>query len=319
MITRRQILLGGLTASISAGVWAADYPSKLIRAIVPFGLAGGVDVLGRPIAEQLAQALGQPVLMDFKPGAAGMIGAAEFEKAAPDGYTIMMETSTILMVALLRKSKFNPLDWEAVAPYATVAQALLASKHLDIKSIKELVSFGKRNPGKLNYASLGVGSAGHIAALRLQRVTGIEMTHIPYKAAGEVLAALIGGQVDLVFDGASQAIPRYRDGSIRILGIASNARLPQVAEVPTFREQGIDYINSAWFSIVAPKGTPRAITDRISDEVFKIASTSAYQERAAKFGADTMPMRREEFATLRNREAEEIRDIIARENITVEV
>ena len=299
-----------LLAFSCAPAMADDFPTKTIRVINQFGAGGGADLTARPILEKLQVALGRPVIMDNKPGGGGVIAAVELERADPDGHTLLIDTQTLSVNTVLRKVSYKHSEWEPIALFSLIPLALLASQELPANNLRELIEYAKKEPGKLTYGTLGPGTASHLAGLRFEQVTGTKLLPVPYKSTNDAHQDLLGKRLDLFFDGISQALPRAQAGTLKMFGVASNERLAIAAEFPTIREQGVDLVSAAWFGLVAPKGTPKAVIDRLSEEVNKITSSAEYQDRLKKIGVLPMTLRSAEFAEFRRKDLALWSDVI---------
>ena len=297
---------------------ADDYPTRPIRVLNQFGPGGGADLTGRPVLDKLSASLGTSVLMDFKPGASGLIAAAEFEKSAADGYTLLIETQTLSNNTLLRKVAYRPAEWEPLSLFAIIPLGMLVAQNTPARNVAELVDYAKKNRGKVTYGTLGPGSISHLAALLFGKTTGIELTQVPYKGTTEVHQDLMGGRLDLFFDGVSQALPLQRDGRLKILGLTTEERMPLAASLPTFKEQGVNIATGSWFGFVAPKGTPRAITSRLSKEIVAIVSSNEYQEKMKVLGVVAIATTVQEYAEFRRNDLKKWEEVIKQNNLRLE-
>lgn len=298
--------------------FAAAFPNRTVRLINQFGPGGGVDNIQRPLLERLSAELGVPVIIEFKPGASGAIAASVLETSSPDGHTLITDTQTLSLNSLLRSVPYKWAQWEPVAMLGVIPNSLLARKNFPADSIPALVAYAKANPGKVTYANLGPGSVGHLAALRLEAATGIELLGIPYKATMDVHQDLIGERVDFFFDGVSQALPRHKANQLKILGIATTARLANAPTIPTFQEQGVDLVMDTWFGICAPAGTTKESITVLTNAFVNAVSAPDYQERMRSLGVIPMPLRAEAFAKYRRDDQERWNTVIKKANIKIE-
>jgi tripartite-type tricarboxylate transporter receptor subunit TctC len=267
---------------------AQNWPEKATRIIVPFPAGGSTDVVARLIAQGLTGKFGQPVVVENRPGAGGNIGTDAVAKAAPDGYTIGMSTS-----GPLANNKFlyksMPYDPEKdLAPIVLVGEIpliIVANPGVPAKNLKEFVELARTQPGKLNVASPGNGTIGHLALELLKSVTKTNMVHVPYKGDAPAMADLLGGNVQAVATPVTSYIKNVQAGKLRGLAMTANARFPTLPDVPTTTELGIDVTASVWFALVGPAGTPKVAIDRINREVNAIISSPEGHEKLAQFGA----------------------------------
>ena len=256
-------------------MWAQSaYPVKPIRWIVPYAAGGGVDIIARPIALKLGEVLGQPIVYENRAGAGGLIAGEIVARSAPDGYTLLIGASNTHIFATLLNEKipYDPVkDYAPITNLATVPNMLVARPSLPVKSIQELVTYAKANPGKINFASSGNGAAGHLGLVLFSDRTGISVTHVPYKGAGPATAAVLGGESDLLLSNVSNFLTHLKAGRLRALGVASEKRLAVLPDVPTFAESGVPgVISGSFYGLLAPAGTPRAIIQKLYVESAKV-------------------------------------------------
>ena len=262
-------------ALAASQVWAQSaYPVKPIRWIVPYAAGGGVDIIARPIALKLGEVLGQPIVYENRAGAGGLIAGEIVARSAPDGYTLLIGASNTHIFATLLNEKipYDPVkDYAPITNLATVPNMLVARPSLPVKSIQELVTYAKANPGKINFASSGNGAAGHLGLVLFSDRTGISVTHVPYKGAGPATAAVLGGESDLLLSNVSNFLTHLKAGRLRALGVASEKRLAVLPDVPTFAESGVPgVISGSFYGLLAPAGTPRAIIQKLYVESAKV-------------------------------------------------
>ena len=265
------------------------YPSRPIRMILPASPGGPVDVIARTVGAGLAEALGQPIVMDNRAGAGGIIGAEIVARGNPDGYTLMFAHSGPLAIeaALHSKLPYHPLkDFAPVSLVASSPYALIVNPSTPAKSVKELVTLAKSRPGKFHYASGGVGTGIHMAGELFNLAAGLKIVHVPYKGAGPSMAALMGGEVELMFNGVSSALPHVKSGKLRALAISSAQRSSLLPDLPTVAESGLRYETSGWYGLVAPAGTPKPVTARLQASLHKSLNTPEMKERLAAQGID---------------------------------
>jgi tripartite-type tricarboxylate transporter receptor subunit TctC len=273
-------------APVIAG--AQTWPDKPIRLVVPFSAGGPTDVAARLIEPKLRELLKQPVIIDNRVGATGAIGSELVAKAAPDGYTLLLGTSSTMAASpnLNPKLSYDPLhDFAPVSIIAHIENVLVVNPSVPVKSVAELIAYAKANPGKLSYATSGIGSTYHLATELFKSQTGIDLLHVPYKGAAPAAADVLGGQVSLMFDALSAALANIKAGKIRALGIASAKRNPELPEVPTITEAGVPgYVTTIWLALYLPAKTPQAIVAKLNEAVVKAMGEPEVKRRLAQAG-----------------------------------
>jgi tripartite-type tricarboxylate transporter receptor subunit TctC len=279
---------------------AAEYPTKPIRMLVGFAPGGGTDTTARTIAQPMSEALGQQVVVDNRPGAAGNIATDIASKSPADGYTILMGTIAALAInpSLYKSLPFDPIrDFEPVTLAVSSTNVLAVHPAVPVKNVRELIALAKSQAGKLSYGSSGVGGAGHLAGVLFDSLAGTTMVHIPYKGGAPAMIALIGGEVQLVFATAETAVPQIRSGKIRALGVTMAKRTALLPDLPTIAEAGLPgYEANNWYGILLPAKTPRAIVERLSRETVKVLNTPAIKEQLFRQGLDASPSTPQEFS-----------------------
>ncbi len=278
------LLVGAMATSLNA----QSYPSQPIRFVVPWPPGGANDVLARIVGPKLSERLGQPVVVENRPGAASNVGLEFVAKARPDGHTIVIGTSDILVIAsLYKKLTYDPI--KDLAPVWMMAQApfvLLVKLALPVKNLKELVEYARANPGKLSYGSAGIGGMTHLSVELLKNLAKVNMLHAPYKGVGPAMVGLLGGEVDLAVMAPTAAVPQVEAGKVRALAVLGSERVASLPNVPTAKEAGMDIEALAWWGIHVPAGTPREIISRLSAECIKIAAMPDTQEQIRKAGVE---------------------------------
>jgi tripartite-type tricarboxylate transporter receptor subunit TctC len=267
----------------------ATYPSHPVRLVVPFPAGGTTDILARAVAQRLSEVWGQQVVVDNRPGAGGNIGTELVAKAAPDGYTLEMGTvgTHAINASLYSHLPYDPVkDFAPVILVAGVPNVLVVNPALPVNSVQELIAYAKANPGKLNFASSGSGTSIHLSGELFKVMTGVSMTHVPYKGSAPALTDLMGGQVQLMFDNLPSSLPFIKAGKLRALAVTSAARSTALPDLPTLQEAGVPgFEASSWFGVLAPAGTPREIVLRINGEVAKWLATPEARDKLASQGA----------------------------------
>ncbi|MDB5954204.1 tripartite tricarboxylate transporter substrate binding protein [Ramlibacter sp.] len=284
-----------LAATLIAGGAAAQaaWPTKPIRMIVPFTAGSVTDIIARVVSESMSKSLGQPIVIDNKPGAGGTIGAAQVAKSEPDGYTVLIHSSGhALNPAIYPNLPYDTVrDLTGVTPLASVPNVLVVSPTRGWKNLADLIAAAKAKPGTMNYASAGTGSATHMNAEKFKLRAGIDAQHVPFKGTPEALTDVIGGRDDWFFAPMASALPLVKDGKLQALAVSSAQRSPALPDVPTTNEAGVansDY--TLWVGMIVPAATPPAVIKRLHDEAVKAVSSPEVKARLAALGADPMPM-----------------------------
>jgi tripartite-type tricarboxylate transporter receptor subunit TctC len=298
-----------------------DYPTRPIKFVVPTAPAGIGDILPRLFQQKLGEA-GNPatVVVENRAGAAGVIGTDAVAKAAPDGYTILMGNHAVLaMLPHLQKLPYDPFkSFSPVILLVTVPNILVVHPSVPAKSVQELIAYAKANPGKLTYASQGVGASGHIAAELFKLHAGIDIVHVPYKGAAPAAQDLAAGHVNMMFDVVSLALGPIQSGRVRALGVATKQRVSVLPDVPTMTEQGAPVEVGAWFGMFAPAGTPPAAMTWLTREANKVFSTPDVSGRFVKQGAAMPLLARDDFAAFIKAESDRYGDVIRRAGIKLQ-
>jgi tripartite-type tricarboxylate transporter receptor subunit TctC len=294
-------------AAFSATAYAQSYPSKPIRMVVPFAAGGPTDVYARSVGQELSRILGQPVIVDNKPGAGGNLGADFVAKSAPDGYNIVLGAVGAFAVnmTLYPKMPYDVLrDFAPVSLIAIVPMMLVVNPALPVKTPRDLVELAKARPGQLTYGSAGNGTSVHMSTEMFKALTGIDMVHVPYKGVAPAMTDLIGGQLQLMFSDATSAIPHAKSGKVR--PVAVTKRIEVMPEIPTFAELGYaGYDPTVWYGVFAPAGTPRDTVVKLNGAIAKALQAPEVRERLISQGANPVSNTPEEFTAF-------VRDEIAR-------
>jgi tripartite-type tricarboxylate transporter receptor subunit TctC len=276
-------------ACLAALADAQDYPVRPVRVVSPFSAGGPNDIVARLIAQKLAEALGQPFVVDNRPGAGGNLGTDLAAKAAADGYTLLCAgPGSLIMNPLLYKVPYDTArDFAPVSLVATAPNVLVVHPSVPAKTVKELIALARAQPGRLNYASAGTGSSAHFAVALFAAMAGVELAHVPYKGTGPGINDLIGGQVQLAIFSIPPVLTHVRTGKLRALAVTSKVRSPELPEVPTVDEAGVPgYEMNPWYGLLAPAGTPRAIVARLNSEVSRIVRSPDMREKLSAQGAE---------------------------------
>lgn len=264
-------LAGVAVALVLAPVWAQSYPIRPPRLVVPFPPGGATDTLARLVGEELGKRLGQPVVIENRPGAGGNLAAQFVARAAPDGYTLLMAPTSIYAIAmtLYKDPGFDVArDFTPVSTLANVPHVLVVHPSLAANNLKELVALAKAKPGELTVASQGTGTVSHLEAEMLQQMAGIQLTHVPYKGSAPALLDLLGGRTQIMFDSIASAMPQVRAGKLKAMAVAAEKRASVLPDVPTVAEAALPgYRAESWLGILVPAHTPRAVIERLNREL----------------------------------------------------
>jgi len=280
----------GVVAALAAtpGTQAADYPTRPIKLVVPYAAGGPTDVLGRLVGDFLGRDLKQAVIVENKAGAQGAIGAEVVARAEPDGYTLFVAAASIIVLnpMLYKKLSYDPVrDFRMLALVTDLPVVMEIHPSVPARTVAEFVAYARQNPGKVNFGSAGTGGTIHLAGEMFKQMAGIEMTHVPYKGAGPALTDLMSGNIQVMFDTLSTALPPVRSGLVRALGVSSAQRSPDLPDVPTIAESGYpDYRVSVWYGIAAPAKLPEDIAQKISASLDRALNDDAFRASLEKIG-----------------------------------
>jgi tripartite-type tricarboxylate transporter receptor subunit TctC len=310
-----------LAFALAPLVHAQSWPARPVKVIVPFPAGGPTDVLTRVLGERLSAVLGQAVVVDNKPGAGGSIGTDFVAKSAPDGYTLLMATSSTHSIGpYLAKVAYDPQkDFVPIVYVGKATNILVVSPAIGINSVRELIDFAKKNPGKLNYATSGIGSISHLTSEMFAAMAGIKLTHVPYKGTQLSMPDLMSGQVALLFDSVLTAKPHIDAKRLKGLAVSSLERSALVPDIPTVAEFGLPGFDSwTWFGIFAPAGTPQAVVDRVNAEMNRIVADPGVRERFAQLGFETAGGTPADFASVVQSDARKWSQVIREANVKPE-
>ncbi|CAN7660447.1 tripartite tricarboxylate transporter substrate binding protein [Variovorax sp. LjRoot84] len=294
-----------LSLPLLAAAQADDFPNKSIRIVVPFPAGGATDAAARLVATKMSEKWNQPVVVDNRAGAGGNVGSDFVAKSAPDGYTLVMGVtgSHAINTSLYSKMPYDPVvDFVAISQVAVVPNVLVVHPSVPVNNLAELVALARREPGKLNYASLGNGTAAHLGMEMLKSAAGIEITHVPYKGSAPAVSDLLAGQVQMMVDGLPSALPHVKAGKLRAIALTSLHRAPALPELPTIAESYPGFYADAWSGLFAPKGTPKPVVDKLSAEVQRILKLPEVREKLAALGAEPVGSTQVQFAAHVKRE-----------------
>ena len=310
-----------LAAALALPVQAQNFPSKAVHFVVPFPASGATDIMTRVVQRKLEEALGQPVIVDNKPGAGGAIGSAFVAKSAPDGYTILMATtSTHSIGPSLQKLAYDPQkDFAPVCLVANAANILVVSPALNVSSVRELIALAKAKPGQLNYASSGTGTIIHLSGELFVRMAGVSMQHVPYKGTALAAADIKSGQIAMMIDNVVSAIPFMKSGLEKGVAVTSAKRSDVLPELPTVAESGLPgYVSVTYFGVFAPAGTPPAVVARLNSELVKIVHQPDTKAKFLELGADPVGSTPDALAAAVKADAEKWGKVIREAGIKAE-
>jgi tripartite-type tricarboxylate transporter receptor subunit TctC len=318
---RRALLAAALLAAVAAPAMAEDWPAgKPVRLLVGSSPGGGTDAAARAVSDKLGPALKTTVVVENRPGASNTLAAAESVRAN-DAYSLVMGVSTAHAIApwLIKLSYNNDKDLVPVAYVGAVPNVLVVNKDLGVNSVAELIALAKKQPGRINYASSGAGSTQHIAGELFKDATQLDITHVPYRGSAPALVDLMGGSVQMSFDTMASVLPHIKAGKVKALAVAAARRSPQLPDVPTTAEAGLKNVEmSAWYGVYMPASTPKAVQERVHDEVTKIVQMPDVKARLETIGMEVQPMSQAQFQAFHNAENKRYAELIKRRNIRVE-
>ncbi len=324
MSTRRNLLIATLGIAgtlLSAPSMAQAYPTKPIKLIIPFPAGGATDIVGRVVAQQLGVELGQTVVVDNRAGAAGVIGSESVARAAPDGYTILLSTSSTHTIGPILNPKipYSPTkDFTPIMYLAASPQVVVVPLSSPANTMPELIDYIKKNPGKLNFGSAGTGGIPHLSTERFLAMTGTKMTHVPYKGTALAMPDLMAGRLDLMFDSISVSLPHIRDGKVRALAVTSPKPSSVAPNIPTLSQFVPGYESLTWFGVFGPAGLPPAIQEKLNQALNKAIQNPALLAQFAKLGFDAAGGTPQEFAKKMAEETAMWQKVITDGNITIE-
>jgi len=309
-----------LLACVTAG--AQSFPSKPIRVVIPFVAGGSSDIVGRAIGSKFQELLGQPAVVENKPGANGAIAAEFVAKADPDGHTILVGSIGVFSIntALFKGLRYNPVrDFAPITLAVTTPHVLITKPGLAANSMKDLVDYAKKNPGKLSYCSSGTGSSDHLTAELLNQVAGISAVHVPYKGGAACQTDIMGGQVDISFQNLGAVTNYIRGNRMKALAVTAKARNPQLPNVPTTAEAGFPaLVVTSWQAVAAPAKTPREIVAKLNDAVVKALRSPDVRERMGQIGFDVVAGTPDEFGRFMKEEVDRWTEVVRRGGIKPE-
>jgi len=304
-------------------VLAQEFPSKPVRFIVPYAAGGSGDLLARLLGTKLSAMWGQQVVIDNKPGAGGLIGTEFAARSDPDGYTLYLATDGPLTIAATL-NKHVPYDWKRdLAPVSMIAvgyQVLIVDPKLPVRSLREFIDLARQKPSALNFASIGVGTAPHLAAELFKSVANVEMTHVPYRgSSAQAITALIAGDVGMFMVGTSTAVPHIQSGNVRALAVTSPKRVDSLPDIPTFAEAGLPGVDvSLWFAVLVPSATPPAIVRKLNADIARVVADPDYRKALEIRGFEAQSTSPEQLAAFMNKDYVKFRDLIQKLKLQVD-
>ncbi|MFC4522435.1 Bug family tripartite tricarboxylate transporter substrate binding protein [Cupriavidus pinatubonensis] len=318
----KRLLCGVAAVALCATAHAADpYPQKPVTLIVPWAAGGSTDILARVLSEHLTRSLGQPVIVDNKPGASGNIGSAMVARAKPDGYTLLVGSmSTHAMnPALMANMPFRGVeDFTPLGLLAYVTNTMVVHPSVPAKNVKELIAYAKANPGKLAYASAGPGSTNHLSAVLFERMAGVQMLHVPYKGGAPAVVDTVAGQTQLLFSAGTQTLPHVKAGKLRLLAVTEAKRSPLLPDTPTVAETVPGYELAVWYGAFGPKGMPAELVARLNREINAVMSLPEVKSKMNAIGVETATSTPQQFGTILRKDADRYGKLIRELGIQAE-
>ncbi len=313
-------LLSCALALSAAAAGAQPYPSRPVRIIVPLTPGGGVDIIARVIADHYSQVMGQRFIVDNRPGAGGTIGVETVAKAMPDGYTLLVSSSSLVTNAAIQNQRYDPIrDFQPVTKLTSNSYVVLVTPSMPVASVKDLVALARSQPGKVTYASSGVGGVLHLGGELFCLLTGVQMTHVPYKGVAEAYPAVASGLVNWVLGNPLSAAPLIKAGRVKGIAVSGAARMKALPELPTVAESGVPgYSVEAWFSLFAPARTPTTIVNRLQVEAAKAIHAPEIERRFEAEGTDMIGNASPEFTREVRAEYEKWRSLVQKAGLKIQ-
>jgi tripartite-type tricarboxylate transporter receptor subunit TctC len=324
VLTRRAVLYVAVAAACAASGAAAaqTYPAKPIRIVVGFAPGGPADVMARLVGQRMSVLLGQSVVVDNRPGAGGTIGARAVAESDPDGYTLLLgNTSTLVISPLIYKNvNYDPVKGFApIASLGSTSNLMIVTPDLPVKSVQELIALARKSPGKLNYSSAGIGTPPHLIGEMFKQRLALDIVHVPYKGGGPSVQAVVAGETQFSFENPAPSLPLVQSGNVRALAVTSEARIPQLPDLPTMIEAGVpDFSSVSFTAVVAPGGTPAAIVNRLNAAINESLKSPEVAGTLTKLSVDAKISSPEEFAAFLAKERAKWTTVIKTASIQVE-
>jgi tripartite-type tricarboxylate transporter receptor subunit TctC len=321
MISRRELIAGAATLATTGAARAQGFPSRPIRLIIPFAPAGGTDIAARLLGERLAEVIGQQIVADNRPGANGVIAGEALRAADPDGHTLLVGTAAAFSAApaLGQRIPYDvDRDFIPVAMLGLFPTVLTVSPALGVRTLAEFIAKAKAEPGKLNYASAGVGGTNHLIFEMIMRASGIRLQHVPYRGAALAVTDLMSGQVQVFVDSLASARSNIEGGKVVALGVCTANRQPQLPNLPTLKEQGLDVVYPGWASIVAPAGTPPAVIQKLNADINRALQADALVNRYRDLVIEPVRWTPDEVSAFKRRDRAMLTELVREAGIKVE-
>jgi len=323
MISRRTFAIGAaLGVAATARARAQSYPVKPVKLIVPFAAGGPADVMARVAGQRMSAILGQNLIVENRPGAGGTIGARAAAQAEPDGYTLMLANTSTLVIGPLvyRNVEYDPLkSFALIAAFGTTSNILVVNPQVPARTVQEFIALARAQPGKLSYASPGIGTPPHLIGEMLKLKAGIDLVHVPYKGGGQAIGDVVAGQVQMTFENPSVSLPLVRAGKVRALAATGETRNPEAPDIPTMIEAGIpDFVSVSFTGLVAPAGTPAAIVARLNAAANESLAAPDVHGVLAKLAVEARPGTPAEFAAFVTAETDKWRAVVEAAKIRIE-
>ncbi len=315
--------LGLLVPTVmSSPARAANYPAKPIKLVAAFAPGGPADVLARLVAAAISPGLGNTVYVENRPGAGGTIGARDVAVSAPDGYTLLLGNTANLVISplLYRQAGYDPAKaFAAVALLGTTPNILIASNASGFKTVQDVIAYARKNPGKLNYSSAGIGTPLHLIGEMFKQRLGLDIVHIPYKSGGQATQAVMKAETQISFDSPEPALPAIKNGTVRGIAVTSATRIPQAPDLPTMIEAGVpDFVTVSFTGISAPAGTPQPIIDRLNREIMKALGSEELKQKLTNLAVETQIGTPADFGTFLEKQRQRWGEVVERANIPKE-
>jgi tripartite-type tricarboxylate transporter receptor subunit TctC len=314
----RLLVATALISAVAPTAWAQGYPSKPIRLLSPFAPGGGTDMLARLLGPQVSETLGQPIVVENRPGGGGTVGAGIVVRSEPDGHTLIVVSGSYGANAALHNLPYDSItDISPIILIGTTCQIVSMHPSVPIRTVKEIIAYARANPGKLNFGSAGAGGLGHLAGELFKLYTKVNFTHVPYKGSGPVMTALLGGEVDSSFSSLVPSIPHVKSGRLRAIAVTTPQRARALPEVPTISETVPGYDVTDWYGIWGPRGLSREIVTRWNQEVARVLRTDAMRKWLAQEGLEAAGGPPEEFLDRIRSDVEKWKKVVKEAKIAV--
>jgi tripartite-type tricarboxylate transporter receptor subunit TctC len=306
------LAVAGLALLAARPAWAQQYPTRPVRVVIVFAPGGGTDIVGRIVSQKVGEQLGQQFVVENRAGAAGMIGAEIVAKSPPDGYTLMIYTQTMLVNAhIYKKTPYDALkSFVGITPLTRLVSALVVHASMPVRTTKDVIALARARPGDISYGSSGVGGVQHLSTSLFASMTGVKLNHVPFKGGAPAVAALMGGEIQMIITPIPEIVSHMKSSRLRVIAVSSATRTAQFPDIPAIAETVKGYDYSSWFGAFAPAGTPRPIIDRLNAEIRKAMADPAVAEKLSAQTLDPMPMSPDEFAKFLQQDFDKLREVV---------